>query len=849
MSKASGTTAAGTDLPLEAEPHLRAVLESQPVVLARVAKDGAFLAINGAGLSMFGAQTLEQMLGTSLLNLVVAEERKSCQAFLERAIGGQRGSFEVDVTGLTGTRHTFELHAAAHPGAPDGIVSGLVSFRDVTESRRLEQSLVEAAARQAEQEAAHQAERARLLADVELARKAQSDQFAADEQLTELERRLAETAEAREAQRQAHAGEIAELQKQLAAERQRAESQGAAVARLDGNDQQLVELRTRHDALESERQQLVEMAGLLRSEAEARQQTVTELTERLAALEGEHQQAADAATSLRLDLDERHALVAELTAKLELLEDDRQQTQAANAQLQRELESRTALANELAARIEALEAEQASLRATAEAEIAALRSASEAELSAVTSTAEAEKAALTASFEQEVADARATADAVRGAADSALADLRSSLEKETVAARAELEGALGELQARYETDTGALRDALNESLAEQARLAEVMAKAEEESAQKGALLVTAEETLAAERQAHAERLVELEANAAARLAKVEIRIADAERYHQEKLTALEASHRTRADELEAAQAAAAAEREAVEAAAAARAAEHDAVHAARIAELEAAHATRLAELESALAQASSRTEEAQAAVQRAEESFAAERQRLEEALVAAVDAEKAAKQVLSAEVASRTVAERDRRQMQQAIERFARDAGVPISIGDGPTAPPKKTTSTRALADRLGDELPRRLGDGLTLSMLASPADASVEIEDAVIVSAIGAFADSRRVSMLSGQVTVEIAEVTIDDSVGHLRGMSPGAYAIVVLTVDGPGAQQGFPQEVFDSADPRPWREVKDELQAARTAVVGAGGQVWLTREGASIMIVEFYLPREGTR
>jgi hypothetical protein len=53
----------------------------------------------------------------------------------------------------------------------------------------------------------------------------------------------------------------------------------------------------------------------------------------------------------------------------------------------------------------------------------------------------------------------------------------------------------------------------------------------------------------------------------------------------------------------------------------------------------------------------------------------------------------------------------------------------------------------------------------------------------------------------------------------------------------------------VFDSADPRPWREVKDELQSARTAVVGAGGQVWLTREGASIMIVEFYLPREGTR
>ena len=63
------------------------------------------------------------------------------------------------------------------------------------------------------------------------------------------------------------------------------------------------------------------------------------------------------------------------------------------------------------------------------------------------------------------------------------------------------------------------------------------------------------------------------------------------------------------------------------------------------------------------------------------------------------------------------------------------------------------------------------------------------------------------------------------------------------------PSDLQGFPPELFDSADPRAWREVKEDLQAARTAILGAGGQVWLSREGASIMIVEFYLPREGAR
>ena len=797
----------GIDLPVEAEPHLRAILERQPVVLTRVNKEGTFLAINEAGLSMLGAQSLEQILGTSLMNMVHTEERKACQGFLDRAMGGQRGSFEVDLVGLTGSRHTFELHASAHPGAPDAIASVLISFRDVTESRRLEQSLVESASRQAEQEAAHEAERKRLQTDLELARKAQTDQFAADEQLTELERRLAEASDERAAQQKAHADEIARLQGALADQRRQADTQSAAVARLDGNDQQLAELRSRYDALDSERQQLLEMAGLLRSEAEARQQTVTELTERLEGLEGERQHALDTANSLRLDLDERHNLVADLTTRLQLLESDQQQTTESSAQLQRELESRTSLAIELAARIETLEAEHASLRAAADAELASLRSASEAEQAAIRTQADAEKAQLRAAAEAERAQLRAAADAERSefqsGADAEKAALRAALEQEHGASRADLESRLQEAEARYGTDTSALRDALNGSLNEQARLAEAMAAAEEEAAQKGS-----------------------------RLAELELRAAETERAHQARLS-----------ELESANAAFQAARDSAEAAAAARTAERDAIHATQVAELEAAHATRLSELEAALSQASQRADDALAAVQRADDAFGAERQRLEDALLAAVDAERAAKHALSTEIASRTVAERGQRQMQAAFERFAKEAGITVTGGSAPT------TSTKALADRLNNELPGRLGDGLSLQLLAATGDVSVAIEETAAVNAIGAFADSRRASMLSGQVTVEIAQVSVDEGVGRMRGMSPGAYALVAMNIEGPGAQQGFPQELFDSADPRAWRQVKEDLQAARAAILGAGGQVWLSREGASIMIVEFYLPREGAR
>jgi PAS domain S-box-containing protein len=814
----------GIDLPVEAEPHLRAVLERQPVVLTRVGKDGTFLAVNEAGLSMLGAQSLEQVLGTSLMNMVQGEDRKACQAFIDRAMGGQRGSFEVDLVGLTGSRHTLELHASAHPGAPDAVPSVLVSLRDVTESRRLEHSLVESATRQAEQEAAHDAERKRLLADLELARKAQSDQFAADEQLTELERRLAESNDERAALQKTFAEEIARLQEALAEQRRQADLQLAAVARLDGNDQQLAELRSRYDAIDSERQQLLDMAGLLRSEAEARQQTVTELTERLEALEGERQHAVDTANALRLDLDERHNLVADLTTRLQLVESDQQQTSESSSQLQRELESRTALANELAARIETLESEQVSLRAAADAELTALRSTTEAEQAATRAQAESERAQLHSQVEAE-----------KNA-------MRAALEQEQASIRSEIEAKLQEAETRYGTDTGALRDALNGSLTEQARLAEAMAAAEEDAAQKGSQIAALELAMSEERKAHAGRLVDLEANAATRLAELELRSADADRAYE-----------ARVSELQAANAAFQAERESADAAAAARTAERDAIHAKQIAELESAHAARLSELEAAVAQATERADDALAAVQRAEDAFGAERQRLEDALLAAVDGERAAKHALSTEIASRTVAERGQRQMQQAIERFAKEAGVTINITGGAVAAPppaaKVTTTTKALADRLNNALPRRLGDGLSMQLLASSGDVSVAVDAAAVINAVGVFADSRRMSMLSGQVTVEIAQVTIDEAVGRARGMTPGAYALVAMNIEGPGAQQGFPQELFDSVDPRAWRAVKEDLQAARTAVLGAGGQVWLTREGASIMIVEFYLPREGAR
>ena len=133
------------------EAHLRNLLEIQPVCLTRVAADGTFLAINEAALSMLGAERLEQILGTSLLALVEADHRDICHKFLVRVSAGERGSVEVDLTGLAGLRHTLQVHAMSHP-APDGLASALCTFRDVTEYRRLESAVVENATRTGSEE-------------------------------------------------------------------------------------------------------------------------------------------------------------------------------------------------------------------------------------------------------------------------------------------------------------------------------------------------------------------------------------------------------------------------------------------------------------------------------------------------------------------------------------------------------------------------------------------------------------------------------------------------------------------------------------------------------------------------
>jgi PAS domain S-box-containing protein len=220
--RASAVVSGVDETPVEA--HLRRVLDTQPVPLSRVSADGLFLAVNDAALSMLGAERLDQVLDTSLLDMVAPESRESCRVFLSRVAAGDRGSTEVDFTGLGGLAHTLQVHGTTHPVSPDGTSSVLATFRDVTEYRRLEHAVVEAAAGEEQRAAAHAAEVARLstqIADSHANATARSGDeartAALEQQLADAERKHHEAAE-RHAVLQAQArAEVQAAQEQLEA--------------------------------------------------------------------------------------------------------------------------------------------------------------------------------------------------------------------------------------------------------------------------------------------------------------------------------------------------------------------------------------------------------------------------------------------------------------------------------------------------------------------------------------------------------------------------------------------------------------------------------------------------------
>jgi PAS domain-containing protein len=132
-----------TDAAAEIE-RLHAVLDHQPSCLLRVDFDGTLLAVNDAALNLLAAQRLVDVLDT---NIRVHLHGDTADAFwldfVDRVSKARSASAEWELVDLSGARRAVALQAVAQFDHPDGRPSLLITVRDVSAARRLEESLHE----------------------------------------------------------------------------------------------------------------------------------------------------------------------------------------------------------------------------------------------------------------------------------------------------------------------------------------------------------------------------------------------------------------------------------------------------------------------------------------------------------------------------------------------------------------------------------------------------------------------------------------------------------------------------------------------------------------------------------
>jgi PAS domain S-box-containing protein len=121
---------------LESESRLRTIIESEPECVKLVGADGTLLEMNPAGLRMLEADSLQQVLGREIVDVVDPKHRSRFVTLTQKVFQGESGTLEFEVVGFKGTRRWLEAHATPLRNANGDITAALSVTRDITERKR-----------------------------------------------------------------------------------------------------------------------------------------------------------------------------------------------------------------------------------------------------------------------------------------------------------------------------------------------------------------------------------------------------------------------------------------------------------------------------------------------------------------------------------------------------------------------------------------------------------------------------------------------------------------------------------------------------------------------------------------
>ena len=122
----------------ESELELRSIIETEPECVKQLDVDGTLLQMNRAGLDMIEADSLAQVRGQKVQQIVMPEYREAFKALTQRVFMGESGKLVFEIQGLKGGHRWLETHAVPLRNPQGKITSLLGITRDITERKQME---------------------------------------------------------------------------------------------------------------------------------------------------------------------------------------------------------------------------------------------------------------------------------------------------------------------------------------------------------------------------------------------------------------------------------------------------------------------------------------------------------------------------------------------------------------------------------------------------------------------------------------------------------------------------------------------------------------------------------------
>lgn len=122
----------------ESEERFRTIVEAEPQCVKVVDLDGCLVEMNVAGLAMVEADSLAQVKGFPMSDLVAPEYRMSFNETLHAAARGEAQAMTFEIVGLKGARRWVESHVVPLRDAAGRTKHLLGVTRDITEQRQNE---------------------------------------------------------------------------------------------------------------------------------------------------------------------------------------------------------------------------------------------------------------------------------------------------------------------------------------------------------------------------------------------------------------------------------------------------------------------------------------------------------------------------------------------------------------------------------------------------------------------------------------------------------------------------------------------------------------------------------------